>query len=175
MSFCGSTISPSSTSGSRFRPSSAAAPLRRRNLDQVFALQQERVVNRDNTVQIGNRVLQIARTRGRATRAGCRVMVYEHLDGATSIGYGPHVVARFAPAGSPERKETPQTRKGCGKAALLETVEKSPSRTFPPFPQCWEIPQTARDSHFPTASTTTVSLYEKEEHQKPKTGHIVCY
>jgi hypothetical protein len=137
---------------------SAFAPAPRRNLDQVFALQQERVVNRDNTVQIGNRVLPIAQTRWRATLAGCRVMVYEHLDGATSIGYGPHVVARFAPDGLPERKESPKNRKGCGKAALLETVEKSQSRTFPPFPQGLEIPQTARDSHFPTATTTTVSL-----------------
>ena len=44
-------------SDSRSRPSSAAVPLRPgqpgRNLHPIFAIQQERVVNRDNTVQIG--------------------------------------------------------------------------------------------------------------------------
>lgn len=135
---------------------SAFAPAPRRNLDRVFAIQQERVVNRDNTVQIANRVLQIAQTRWRTTLAGCRVTVYEHWDGTTSIGYGPHVVARFAADGLPTMNEISKNRKGCGKAALLETVGKSKRRTFPPFPQRLEIPQTARDSHFPTAPMITV-------------------
>jgi len=133
----------------------AAAP--RRNRDQVCALQQERVVNRDNPVQIGNRVLQMAPTRWRATLAGCRVMVYAPLDGATSSGYGPPVVARFAAAGLPKGKEISKNWKDGGKAAPLETGGKSPSRTSPPFPQRLEIPQTARDSPFPTATMTTVA------------------
>ena len=72
----------------------------RRNLERIFSIQQERVVNRDNTVQIGNQVLQIDQTRWRATLAGCKVIVYEHLDGTVSIGLGPHTVARFAADGA---------------------------------------------------------------------------
>jgi transposase len=64
----------------------------RRDLDWVFSIQQERVVNRDNTVSLQNRVLQIEPTRWRGTLAGCRVTVCEHLDGRRSILYGPHVL-----------------------------------------------------------------------------------
>ena len=65
------------------------------DLNRIFSIQNERVVGKDNTIQFGNRVLQVPSTRFRATLAGCRVMVYEHLDGTVSIGYGPHTVARF--------------------------------------------------------------------------------
>ena len=37
--------------------------LHRRDLDWIFSVQQERTVNRDNTVVIGNRVLQLEKTR----------------------------------------------------------------------------------------------------------------
>ena len=74
------------------------------NRSWVFAIQQERVVNRDNTVQVENRCLQIDKTRWRATLAGCRVMVYEHLDGTLGVGYGPHVVGRYTPEGVPLRR-----------------------------------------------------------------------
>jgi len=127
----------------------------RRNLERIFSIQQERVVNRDNTVQIGNQVLQIDQTRWRATLAGCKVIVYEHLDGTVSIGLGPHTVARFAADGALKIAAVSKKKKGCGKDALMETVEKSKPRTFPPFPQRLEIPHTTRDSHFPTAPTTT--------------------
>jgi hypothetical protein len=77
---------------------SAFVRSRRRDLDWVFSLQQERTVNRDNTVVVANRVFQIDRTRWRNTLAGCTVVVHEHLDGRVSIRYGPHLVASFASA-----------------------------------------------------------------------------
>jgi hypothetical protein len=43
--------------------------------------------------QFGSRVLQVPSTRFRATFAGCRVTVYQHLDGTLSIRYGPAVFA----------------------------------------------------------------------------------
>jgi transposase len=67
----------------------------RKDLDWVFTIQTERVVGKDNTVAIADRRWQIDKTRFRHTLAGCTVMIHEHLDGATSIRYGPHVVARF--------------------------------------------------------------------------------
>ena len=76
-------------------PGSAFLPLQGQDLERIFALQHERVVNRDNTVEIGHRTLQIEKTPWRNTLAGCQVIVYEHLDGTLSVGYGPHVVGRF--------------------------------------------------------------------------------
>jgi transposase len=82
---------------------SAFVRTRRKNLDWVFALQYERTVNQDNTVALDNRILQIEKSRWRNTLAGCTVTVYEFLDGAIALRYGPHEVARFAPEQLPQR------------------------------------------------------------------------
>ena len=79
----------------------AFLPCTRTDLDRVFALQHERVVARDNTVQFARLCLQIERQQWRATLAGCRVTVYEHLDGTLSLGYGAHEVGRYASDGTP--------------------------------------------------------------------------
>ena len=63
--------------------------------DLVFSLQHERVVARDNTVSFANRVWQLERSKLRATLAGCRVTIHEHLDETVSITFGPHLVGRF--------------------------------------------------------------------------------
>jgi len=78
----------------------AFVPCRRRDLDFVFSLQNERVVSNDNTVRYENRVLQIDKTKWRRTLAGCRVIVSEHLDGTLSVSYGPHVVGRYTGEGA---------------------------------------------------------------------------
>ena len=67
-----------------------------RDLDRVFSIQHERVVNRDNTVQLDQQVYQIEKASWRGTLAGCRVILCEHLDGRLTIHYGPHVVASFS-------------------------------------------------------------------------------
>jgi transposase len=85
-----------------------------RDLDRVFSIQHERTVGRDNTVSVDNRVLQIERSRWRATLAGCRVTVCEHLDGRLSVLYGPHLVGRYNAAGDPlpaEAKKLANKRK----------------------------------------------------------------
>ena len=69
--------------------------LQGQDLDRVFSIQHDRVVNDDNTVQFANKVLQIEQTPVRSTLAGCRVTVYEHLDTTLSIGFGPHTVGRY--------------------------------------------------------------------------------
>ena len=93
------------------QPGSAFLPSARRELDRIFSLQHERVVNRDNTVSLENRILQIEKTPWRGTLAGCRVTVYEHLDDTLSIGYGPHTVGRYSPEGvavrSGDRRRSP--------------------------------------------------------------------
>ena len=80
---------------------SAFVRTRRKDLDGVFSLQHERTVNRDNTIALDNRILQIEKTRWRNTLAGCTVTVHEFLDGAIAIRYGPHEVARFVPENLP--------------------------------------------------------------------------
>jgi transposase len=72
---------------------------RRSDLDRVFSIQYERVVNRDNTVSWANRCWQIEKTSWRGTLAGCRVTVYEHLDGTVSLGYGPQLLGRYTAEG----------------------------------------------------------------------------
>ena len=94
MSFCGMSTLASSTKSSprrRHRKERRLCGLHRRDLDWVFSVQQERMVNRDNTVVIGNRVLQLEKTRWKDTLAGQTVVVHEHLDGRVSIRYGPHL------------------------------------------------------------------------------------
>ena len=87
----------------------AFVPLKRKDLDLVFSLQHDRVVNRNNTVNFANCSWQIERTKLRGTLAGCRVVVHEHLDETLSITFGPHVVGRYqreAVAMTPPRKAT---------------------------------------------------------------------
>jgi len=120
------------------QPGSAFLPLQGQDLERIFALQHERVVNRDNTVEIFHRVLQIERTPWRNTLAGCSVIVYEHLDGTLSVGYGPHLVGHFNPEGMPLPQITRRRK------AVEKTVAAPPWKTL-------------RVSHFSTAPATTGS------------------
>jgi len=108
----------------------------RRDLNWIFTVQTERVVGKDNTVAIGERHWQLERSRFRHTLAGCTVTIHEHLDGTVSVRWGPHVVGRFLANGTPLSSAKTKKPQGCGKV---------------------EISPTTRDSHFPTATTTTAS------------------
>jgi transposase len=81
----------------------AFVPCTRTDLDRVFCLQHERVVARDNTVSFTRLTLQIEQQQWRGTLAGCRVRVYEHLDGTLTLGYGTHEVGRYNSEGVPLR------------------------------------------------------------------------
>ena len=130
----------------------AFVPAPKRDLERIFSVQHERVVHQDNTVVLEHRVFPIEQTRWRATLAGCRVTIREHLDGTVSISYGPHVVGRYTAEGVAASAAVSKRGKGCGKDALMESVEKSKSGTFPPFPQ--RLGNQKQVSHFPTAPTT---------------------
>src|SRR5271167_709673 len=77
------------------QPGTAFLPLAAQDLDCIFSLHHERVVNRDNTVQFENRCLQIEPVRWRGTLAGCTVTVRQHLDGDLSLSYGQHLLGRY--------------------------------------------------------------------------------
>jgi hypothetical protein len=119
-----------------------------KDLDLIFALQFERTVNRDNTVSVQNLRLQIEPVRWRATLAGCSVTVHQHLDGSFTITHGPQRLGHYSAEGVSLEKE---------KIGARGAVEKTQGGKVqkPTFPPCLEIPQKARDSHFPTASPAT--------------------
>jgi hypothetical protein len=124
---------------------SAFMPCRAKDLERIFSLQFERTVNRDNTVSFQNLTLQIEPVRWRGTLAGCTVIVHQHLDGTLSLRYGPHSFGRYDERGGPILNP---------KLAAGQAVEKTRAGKVqkPTFPSRLEIPQSARDSHFPTAS-----------------------
>lgn len=110
----------------------AFVPLRRKDLDLVFSLQHERIVARDNTVSFANRVWQLERSKLRATLAGCRVTIHEHLDETVSITFGPHLIGRFNKEAVPlvanhknKTVELPPLRKAIKNIASLSGLEKS--------------------------------------------------
>ncbi len=80
---------PAAERGTAFLPRSG------RNLDLIFSLQFERMVNRDNTVSFLNLSLQLEPVRWRATLAGCTVRVHQHLDGTLTLTHGPQPLARY--------------------------------------------------------------------------------
>jgi hypothetical protein len=121
---------------------------RSKDLDLIFALQFERMVNRDNTVSFQNLALEIERVQWRATLAGCNVTVHQHLNGTLSLTHGPHRLGRYTAHGV----AIPASKNAAPRAVEKTLRGKAQKQAFPPR---LEIPQSARDSHFPTASTTT--------------------
>jgi len=67
------------------------------DMDKIFCFKYERTVNNDNTISFNNRILQIGPSELRVSFAKCKVMVYEHLDGSISVGYGPHMIGYYPP------------------------------------------------------------------------------
>ena len=124
----------------------------RTDLDWVFTIQSERVVDKDNTVAMGERSWQLEKTRFRHTLAGCTVTIHEHLNGNVSVRWGPHVVGRFDAAGralEPARKAPKRGGKG-GSMEAAGNPKPVPTISHTPL----EIPPKTRDSHISTAQTT---------------------
>ncbi len=116
------------------------------DLDRIFSVQQERVVAKDNTVQVGERVWQIERTSWRGTLAGCRVVISEHLDGRVTIYYGPQVVGRYTAEGKALDPIQTQNKKRCGNDAPWKAW-KTPKTEFPTLSPALGNP--AKNARFP--------------------------
>ena len=132
--------------GTAFRPCS------RRDLDLVFWIQTERVVDKDNTVAIGNGWWQIEKCRWRYSLAKQTVTIPQHLDGRVSIRFGPHVVGRYGSDGQPLQAEGKAKRRG--KDGSMKAGENQ-EQVFTGSPTPLEISPKTRDSHFPTAPATS--------------------
>ena len=79
--------------------------------------------------------------------AGCQVVAHQHLDGTLSLTHGPHVRGRYNARGEALAKATTPAKRAVEKTRAGKVIKT----TFPPR---LEIPQTARDSHFPTPPAT---------------------
>src|SRR5712671_2193084 len=132
----------------------------RRDLSWIFTVQTERVVANDNTVMIGDRSWQLEKSRFRSSLAGCTVTIHERLDGTVSVRYGPHVVGRYTATGELRQAGANQSPESRGKGGTVETMENHKPVSHRPH-RPLEIPQQQRDSHFPTAPTSSLVLRTK--------------
>lgn len=131
---------------------SAFVPCQRTDLERVFSIQTERTVNRDNTVRYNNLTMQIDKQSWRRSMEGCRVTIYQHLDGTITIGFGPQQLGKYSRNGQPAAPkskavktadvEMPLPRKTVKDTVSLSSLEKSRQNT-------------SRLSHIPTTATAT--------------------
>ena len=149
---------PAQEKGTGFRP------CHRKDLAFVFSVQTDRVVNKDNTVAIGERWWQIEKCRWRYSLAKQTVTIHQHLDGTVSIRFGPHVVGHYDGNGGAVVAASRVKRRG--KGGSMEAGENQ-RQVFTGSHTPLGISQKARDSHFPTAPTTA-SAFSKAK-VKPKT------
>jgi transposase len=150
---------PAKEKGTAFRRTT------RTDLNWVFTVQTERVVDKDNTVAIGDQTWQLEKSRFRHSLAGSTVTIHEHLDGSVSIRFGPHVVGRYTAAGENQTAGASGKQEGRGKAGPVEAVENRKAvshRSHRPL----EIPP-SRDSHFPTATTATTRHVRPKRRKSP--------
>lgn len=141
----------------------AFRPCCRRDLDFVFSVQTDRVVDKDNTVAIGGRWWQIEKCRWRHSLAKQTVTVHQHLDGTVSIRFGPHVVGRYDALGNPVGTTGKAKRRGRdGSMEAGENQKQVSTGSHTPL----EISPTTRDFHSSTAPTTGSRLKTKDKTRK---------
>ena len=126
----------------------AFVPVGGSDLDRIFSVQTERVVAKDNTVRLDNRVWQIERTSWRGTLAGCRVTVCEHLDGRVTIVYGPHLVAQYTAEGQALAVAKKPRAPRCGNGAPWKAW-KSQKADFPTLSTALGNPAKTPNAGFP--------------------------
>jgi len=126
----------------------AFVPVRGSDLDRIFSVQTERVVAKDNTVRLANRVWQIERTPWRGTLAGCRVTLCEHLDGRVTIVYGPHQVGGYTAEGQSLAVAKKRRAPRCGNDAPWKAW-KSQKADFPPLSTALGNPAQRKSAGFP--------------------------
>jgi len=138
----------------------------RSDLNWIFSVQTERVVDKDNTVAIGDRSWQIDKTQFRNTLARSTVTIHEHLDGTVSIRFGPHVVGRYSSTGERLTRTTAKQRRG--KGGSMEAGENQKRVSTDSHTPLGISPKT-RDSHFPTAPTAASVFSQRKAKAKTKT------
>jgi hypothetical protein len=151
---------PSQEKGTAFRRTS------RTDLNWIFTVQTERVVAKDNTVAIGNRLWQIDQTQFRSTLAGSTLTIHEHLDESISIRYGPHVVGRYDSRGQKLAGPTQEKRRGKGGG---HGIRRKPTAGFLRIPH--SLGNLAHNARFPLshrADYDCCNLFSKGQSKRSK-------
>jgi Homeodomain-like domain len=65
------------------------------NIDDILCLQDERTVNKDNTVRYNNKILQIPANKFRPTYAKTKVSIHEYENETLSVYHGPRLIAMY--------------------------------------------------------------------------------
>ena len=100
------------------------------DLNKIFCFKYERTVNNDNTIAFKSRLLQIGPSELRVSFAKCKVMVYEHIDGSISVGYGPHMIAYYLPKQLSTNSQYSQKEKVAKRKRTATTnINKNQKRT----------------------------------------------
>lgn len=74
-------------------------------LKDILCIQEERTVNKDNTVSYKGKSWQIPESTMRYSYAKCHVKVYDYGDGSLAIFHGPREIARFKAKKEVEQKK----------------------------------------------------------------------
>ena len=157
---------PAAEKGTAFRRTG------RTDLNWIFTVQTERVVDKDNTVAIRDRTWQIDKTRFRNTLAGSTVTIHEHLDETVSIRYGPHVVGRYSSTGekliSATTQRAPWKRREHGS-------RRKPKAGFHRLPH--SLGNLAKSARFPLSHRADYGLCfihkkSKGQNQNPQRGGL---
>jgi transposase len=82
-------------------PGTALVPWTRNDLDEVLCQQEDRVVDRDNTVSFDRLKLQIEPSPLRPHFVRATVKVRRYADASIAIFYGPRCIGRYRPDGTP--------------------------------------------------------------------------
>jgi hypothetical protein len=82
------------------------------------------MVDKDNTVAIGEQRWQLEKSKLRYSLAGTTVTIHEHLDESVSIRFGPNVVGRYTADGKSQEASRGRTKRGRGKGGPVEAEEK---------------------------------------------------
>jgi hypothetical protein len=87
-------------------PASAFVSLGGVDLDQILCFEEERVVQRDNTVGCDGAWLQVPKQKGRTSCAGLLLTVRRHLDGTYTVWKGSQRLASYDTRGRVRSPET---------------------------------------------------------------------
>ena len=118
------------------QPGTAFLPYTGTELEKIFSLQHDRVVDNDNTVRYDNRCLQIPQQTFRFSMARCGVLVCEHLDRTMSLHYGPHRLGHYDRQGLLSPIPNPKTDHAAGHPDLRSSPTNDPgAKSFPKVTQ----------------------------------------
>jgi hypothetical protein len=107
-------------------------------LTEALCIQEDRVVDRVNTVSWGRLRLQLPQSPLRAHFVKARVRVHEYPDGALAVFHGPRCIARYnargeeisaVPTCASVTPCSPPSRRGLSRTELVESAARRPSLT----------------------------------------------